>query len=307
MHGDLKTVCRNCHVCQLSKTQHPKPRHGNLIPMTYNGPMDVVSIDAIGPLNPVTKNGNRYIFVLMDNFSNYIWLVAAEALSATITAQILLNVFLVFGFPKHLLSDRGSNFLSEIVRELLKLYLVKHKRTSAWHPQTDGKNERSHSSILSLIRAYIPRTGLLAWDKYLLEFGFALNNAPLAGSGQTPAHLFFARVPRSAQDESQIGQTYPNVLPDSIEAATSEVREMQKRAELARNFLVEYRKREHVQWKNRRAKVVTVDKFNAGDKVIVYCPSSQKGISTKLINQYRGPYEVVGLHKLSDGTEAQNV
>ena len=129
----------------------------------------------------------------------------------------------------------------------------------------------------------------------------------MAGSGQTPAHLFFARVPRSAQDVSQIGQTYPNVLPDSIEAATSEVREMQKRAELARNFLVEYRKREHVQWKNRRAKVVTVDKFNAGDEVIVYCPSSQKGISTKLINQYRGPYEVVGLHKLSDGTEAQNV
>ena len=46
------------------------------------------------------------------------------------------------GVPAKLLSDRGANFLSDILQEVYKLLGIKKVNTSAYHPQSDGLVER---------------------------------------------------------------------------------------------------------------------------------------------------------------------
>ena len=155
MNKDTKSFTDVCHECQKAKaTQHA--RYGSLHPITYKEVMEVLSVDVVGPFSPSTKDGNTVIFTIIDNFSNYIWAVAAKDQTSSTTAKLLYDtVFVKHGYPKQLLSDRGSNFLSETVQEITKLLKIKQTVTSAWHPQTNGKNERSHKLLLSQIRIFV--------------------------------------------------------------------------------------------------------------------------------------------------------
>ena len=47
-----------------------------------------------------------------------------------------------YGSPRVLLSDRGKQFISDIMEELCTLWRIDRIFTSAFHPQTDGLVER---------------------------------------------------------------------------------------------------------------------------------------------------------------------
>ena len=50
-------------------------------------------------------------------------------------------LFVERGAPARLLSDRGSNFLSDVATELLRSEGGNRLLASSYHQQTDGKNE----------------------------------------------------------------------------------------------------------------------------------------------------------------------
>ena len=55
------------------------------------------------------------------------------------------------GAPQELLSDRGANFLSDLVSEVCKLFDVKKLNTSGYHPQTNGLCERFNSTLIQML------------------------------------------------------------------------------------------------------------------------------------------------------------
>ena len=50
--------------------------------------------------------------------------------------------------PSVLLSDRGSAFLSKLLKEVYELMGMKKANTTAYHPQTDGLVELQHVTQL---------------------------------------------------------------------------------------------------------------------------------------------------------------
>ena len=64
---------------------------------------------------------------------------------------ILLSYFRVFGPPKIVQSDNGGEFLGETDIFLERLG-VKHIRGRPYHPQSQGKCERSHGTWKEKIR-----------------------------------------------------------------------------------------------------------------------------------------------------------
>lgn len=48
------------------------------------------------------------------------------------------NVFLRFGVPRALISDRGTHFCNKMMETLLRKYNVTHRVSIAYHPQTNG-------------------------------------------------------------------------------------------------------------------------------------------------------------------------
>jgi len=58
----------------------------------------------------------------------------------------------IFGIPKVIQSDQGSNFSSHLFAQVVKQLKVQHKQSSAYHAQSQGALERFHQTLKSLLR-----------------------------------------------------------------------------------------------------------------------------------------------------------
>ena len=88
-----------------------------------------------------------------------------------------------------MLSDPGSNFLSDVTSELLRSEGSTRVLTSSYHPQTGGKNKNSHKLTLSQMGVFAtdnPRD----WDRLLRPFDAAYNNAPIEVTLFSPNTIF---------------------------------------------------------------------------------------------------------------------
>lgn len=70
-------------------------------------------MDLIGPLTE-TKNGNAYIMTVTDLYSKWPMAYSIPSKEAVHIATCLINVFSIFGFPRAVLSDNGSEFCNKV-------------------------------------------------------------------------------------------------------------------------------------------------------------------------------------------------
>ena len=71
---------------------------------------------------PLTQRGNRYAVVFVDYLTKWVEAFAVPDQTADTIARLLVErVVCVHGVPEQLLSDRGSNFLSDLVRSVCSL------------------------------------------------------------------------------------------------------------------------------------------------------------------------------------------
>ena len=66
------------------------------------------------------------------------WIHPWDQKAETIARLFVEGVVCRHGAPEELLSDRGTNFLSNLVLEVCMLFDVKKLNTSGYHPQTNG-------------------------------------------------------------------------------------------------------------------------------------------------------------------------
>ena len=76
------------------------------------------------------------------------------------------------GFPKEILSDRGTIFVNEIIKELLEKYQIKHRLSASYHSQTNRLVERLNWTLCTSLSKYI-QLYKKDWDHYLPSVLFA--------------------------------------------------------------------------------------------------------------------------------------
>ena len=54
------------------------------------------------------------------------------------------NIIICFGCPKELVSDRGTHFINSTIKYLTNKYLIKHCKSSLYHPRTNGLIEKTN-------------------------------------------------------------------------------------------------------------------------------------------------------------------
>ena len=69
----------------------------------------------------------------------------------TIAPLFLEHIVCRHGIPEELLSDRGANFLSNLIQEICRVLGVKKINTSGYHPQTDRLVEKFIATLISMI------------------------------------------------------------------------------------------------------------------------------------------------------------
>ena len=80
-----------------------------------------------------------HILVITDHFTRYAQAIVTNLQMAKCTAQNLYDRFIVhYGLPVKILTDKGCNFKSNLLKALYEIAHVKKIRTSGYHPQTNG-------------------------------------------------------------------------------------------------------------------------------------------------------------------------
>ncbi|GFX41563.1 protein NYNRIN [Trichonephila clavipes] len=100
MVKEIKSYCSSCHGCQLRKVI----RSVDKIPITPVShpelPFQVVNVDLIGPVDPVSSQGHKYILCLMDQHSRWPEAIPLKSLTAKSTCEALLEIFSRTGIPE---------------------------------------------------------------------------------------------------------------------------------------------------------------------------------------------------------------
>lgn len=212
MRQDIVKLVRKCQICAAYKSPNAG-RYGLM--GTYksiNFPMQLLSVDWLGPL-PLSKKRNQFLLVCADWFTKYVFLFPCTRATTANAIKFLENdVFLTFGVPQILLSDNGSQFISQAFKSFLAQYKVqKHWLNARYHPQINA-SERVNKVLISAISSYL-HDNHREWDENIYKIQQAIRLSKHDSTGYTPAFLMFARqVPLSGDFYGEIQDNRDNTI-----------------------------------------------------------------------------------------------
>lgn len=228
MLKDIQKYVKNCPSCQVNKSSKI-----NKVPMaistTSNEPFVKLYLDIVGPL-PETENANKYILTMQDDLSKYSIAVPLPTFDAKTVAEALVNeMILIFGSPKYILTDCGTNFLSKLFAEVCQIFKIKKLQTTAYHPQTNGSLERSHRTLKEYLRHYVD-ANVNNWDRWISKAMFIYNTTPHSTTKFTPFKLLFGReaeIPSAVTSTKPPPYSYDNYAQDLL-AKLNEIHKLAK-------------------------------------------------------------------------------
>ena len=122
------------------------------IPRTEE-PFKSIAVDFAGPL-PLSEGKNRYILVCINYATRYPEAVPLKTQDAETVANVLFGIFSRVGIPTEILSDQGSNFMSELISELCRLLKIRRLSTTPYHPMANGLLENFNGVLKMMLKAY---------------------------------------------------------------------------------------------------------------------------------------------------------
>jgi hypothetical protein len=290
MRREIENYVKKCRSCQVNKLLKPRKKAPMEITTTAEVPFERCSLDILGPM-PETEQGNRYILTFQDDLSKYVIAVPIRQQDAeTVARGFVTHVVLKYGSPHTVLTDQGTNFLSDVFRNTCKLLKIKKIQSTAFHPETNGGLERSHRVLAEYLRHYI-REDQSDWDEWIPFAMFTYNTTEHTATGYTPFELVFGRkstLPSTLADNPGPQYNYNDYV-------TELRRKLQMAHQIAKENLLEGKAKS----KDHYDKGTESLELCVGDKVLLYDETVRRGRSKKLSSQWIGPYEVVALDKVN--------
>ena len=119
------------------------------------------------------------ILVVVDRLSKYAHFGALpSSFDAPRVARLFVDMVIRHhGIPQEIISDRDPIFMSTFWSELFRLSGTHLKRSTAYHPQTDGQTEVVNRSLGNILRSLVHQNPK-QWDLALAQVEFAYNDRP---------------------------------------------------------------------------------------------------------------------------------
>ena len=158
-----------------------------------HGTFKTIAADYLGPVTLARKSRARYILVTSDLFTKYAVTVALQDMTAATVANAIIDEWIMkFGAPDVIHTDQGSNFNSELMQDICRIFMVEKTRTTPYHPQANGQVERFNRVIADTLSIYCAEKPQ-EWDVYLLYITFVYDNTVHRSIGATPYSMIFGR------------------------------------------------------------------------------------------------------------------
>jgi len=284
MRDDITRVTRDCHACQshgIFQVGYHPPR--SVLP---DNVFDHIAID-LGDFSTTSISGNNFVLVIVDYFSRFTILRALPDKSAITVARALLSVCCLFGFPKRITSDNGSEFTGAFMREFSQLSGVDRLTSLPYAAQANGVVEAyvgiaKRSIIKSLTHdAQEP----VAWDEYLDVIQYSMNIRYARLHKSQPFSIMFGRAANLFQDYTQLPnatQAPEDPSKEVIDARLQNIKDVVIPAIHKR--IKETQLRDHERFEKHHK--IIEEKYPLNSKVMLLDPVR----STKMQPRWLGPY-----------------
>jgi transposase InsO family protein len=287
MRLHVRRFKKMCACCQKMENIGP-PIKAHKFTVSSNSPMDVIAIDFIEGLIP-DEYGNDTIMVVIDTFSRFIELFPMKGNSAKVAAHALIQHIGRYGMPAKITSDRGSAYISKLIKEITDMMGTQLVHTMAYSKQENAIVERANKEIERHIRNIIfDKEVIKKWSKYIPLVQRIINSCEHRITGVTPAEILFGNA--VDLDRGIFLEYVPDDTPQKLSHWMADMRKVQaKIINIARGNLTRHAEM-HMQ-----TEPINLTEFAINSYVLVEHRhnSLRKGPKSKLLPYRKGPVRVV--------------
>ena len=295
MYNDCKLTILNCVQCQRMKA-YGKRREGELQVITGNYPNDLLGLDLI--VMPKAVTGCKYILVIVDYFTKYTRAIPlASKKSEEVAVAIFINWLLPMGSPDRIISDQGSEFVTNMFKKITEIAGIKHSVGTPYHPQANGQVEATNKLIVKVLRFLVNRSQD-NWDRVLPIAEAMVNTRQHPATLETPYFLWHLR--EYNLPEQVLLKNPVSAYVEASQFVNEKMEEIDEIYERARSNILKDKLDRKSYYDKVYGKNMNFD-FRIGDKVWLYTPrlveveGKQKLAreKSKLARVWEGPFRIV--------------
>ena len=190
MRKDIVQWVRKCAICQVHRRKQLRTGY-EAMPLPAS-PMQIIGMDLTGPFAR-SNRGNQYLLNIIDHCTGWLESYPIPRKTAAWVKRKVEREFIPrHGVPEVVITDRGGEFNDKELQVWYKEMGIEHRKTTPYHPQTNGKVERCNRTLKEML-GRLMNNERKEWENQLPTAVMAYNNSVSTVTGHTPFFLLYGR------------------------------------------------------------------------------------------------------------------
>ena len=282
IHTETAFFIDNCSVCQRIKKKQ-KSSNTFLKPLKQaDNVFERIHLDLFGPMK--TETGKSYVMTITDSFSKFSIFKVIQSKDANTVAQCFFdNWIAIFGSPLSIVTDRGTDFNTEVMQKVCNHLQIDKRVIATKHPESNSQAEILNKKLAKYLKA-METEGALEWPKLVASCQYAYNLSVHRALKNSPYSVLFgvdANTPLNSKgfvSEAIYGDKYQHALGNRLKLARK----------LAKSNNMDFRE----DYTKRFDKKVNPHDFQKGMLVYLHRPDQLK-VNPKIQSPWFGPFVVL--------------
>lgn len=185
-----ESIEREVNQCTICQQQRSMPATAPVHTWKWSSsPWERVHLD-------FAEDHKQMFLVVMDAYARWPEIIPMNTTTSAKTIEAMRNLFAAYGLPKEVVTDNGPQFVSQEFESFLTKNGVKHIKSPAYHPASNGLAERLVQNLKKSL-AKNRAVGGMTLEHCVANFLIGYRNTPHTKTGKTPAELFLRRQVRT--------------------------------------------------------------------------------------------------------------
>lgn len=204
--------CEACIQGKLAKKSFPKKAH------PVESILDVICSDVCGPFEVVSIQGYKYLVTFVDIFSNYteVKFIKEKSEVPQKVIEFIESIKVQFRRkPKIFRSDRGTEYLNQVLQSYLRKEGIKTQTTVGYAPEQNGVAERKNRTLVEAARTMLIDSKLpkFLWSEAINEANYNLNRVISKDSQNSAFEKFYSKS-QAFRDFHEFGSEVYVMIPE---------------------------------------------------------------------------------------------
>ena len=187
-----------CKQCVKGKMSRPSFAESKPDVVRASRPLMTVHSDLHGPIEVPSLSGALYTLVIVDEFSQYVWieLLQSKGQAAGKIIEWVKKIKTAIGVvPVEFHSDRGTEFLNDQLKQFFSGEGITHSTSLPYTPQHNGIAERMNRTLKDAVRTIMTAANApkILWGEAIHTVVRVRNLTAVNESGKSPRQRFVGK------------------------------------------------------------------------------------------------------------------